>query len=105
MHASRTDVRRRKKHRVSAPMAVGPRVEPDSDPAVPARSPAPVGLASAAGYLISSLPLGIFWLAVLAVPILLAALVATAWVVVMGVTLALLWRRGRSQRDKLIRGL
>src|SRR5918997_6313113 len=105
MHPSRTDVRRRKKHRVSAPMAAAPRADPASDPAGPVPSPALVGLRSAAGYLITSLPLGIFWLVVLAAPILLAAFVATAWVVVMGVTLALLWRTGRPQREKLLRGL
>src|SRR3712207_4419048 len=105
MHASRTDVRRGKRHRVSAPLTVGPRAEPGSDPAIPVRSPTLAGLRSAAGYLMTSLPLGIFWLAVLAAPILLTALVATAWVLVMGVTLALLWLTGRPQREALVRGL
>src|SRR5918997_1135489 len=105
MRASQTDVRRGKKHRVSAPTTVGPRAEPGSGPAVPVRSPAFAGLGSAAGYLITNLPLGIFWFAVLAAPILLAAFVATAWVAVMGITLALLWWTGRPQRETFVRGL
>ena len=90
---------------MSAPIAVGPRPEPGSDPAVPVRSPALAGLGSATGYLITSLPLGILWLALLAAPILLATFVAAAWAAIMGVTLALLWRTGRAQRETLVRGL
>ena len=86
-------------------MAVGPRAEPGSDPVAPIRSPSLAGLGSAAGYLITSLPLGIFWFAVLAAPILLAAFVATAWVAVMGMTRALLWWTGRPQKETLVRGL
>ena len=90
---------------MSAPLTVGPSAEPGPDPAIPVRSPTLAGLRSAAGYLMTSLPLGIFWLAVLAAPILLTACVATAWLVVMGVTLALLWLTGRPRREMLGRGL
>jgi signal transduction histidine kinase len=76
-------VRRERKHRVSAPMAVGPHAEPDRGPAGP---PSLAGLITAASF-----PLGIFWFAVLAPPILLGVFLAAGWVAAMALALALLW--------------
>jgi signal transduction histidine kinase len=84
---------------VSAPMAVGP------NSVDPVRSPSLAGLRATAGYLLTNLPLGIFWFAVLAGPILLGAFLAAVWLVAMGVTLALLWWTGRPQREALVHGL
>src|SRR5215217_1704454 len=70
-------------------MAVGPNARPGA----------------AAGFLLTSLPLGIFWFAVLAVPILLGAFLAAVWLVAMGITLALLSWTGKLQSQTLLRGL
>jgi signal transduction histidine kinase len=90
---------------VSAPMALGPNVEPGNDSAGPFRPPSFAGLIAAAGFLLSSLPLAIFWFAVLAAPILLGVFLAAVWVVVMGLILAILSWTGRPQRQPFVYGL
>jgi signal transduction histidine kinase len=81
---------------VSAMMALGPNVEPEYDPA---------GLRAAVGFLLASLPLGIFWLVALAAPILLGAFLATVWAAAVAIASALLWWTRRPQRETLVRGL
>src|SRR5215212_10914480 len=98
-------VRRGKKHRVSAPMAVGPNVEPGHDSADPLRPPSLARLRTASGFLLTSLPLGIFWFVVLAAPILLGVFLAAVWVAVITIVRALLWWTGTPQRRTLVRGL
>ena len=78
---------------MSEPMAVGP-----------VRSPSFARLRAAAGFLLTSLPLGIFWFAVLAAPILLGVLLSAVWVV-MGPILAFVWWSGKPRRQTLVRGL
>jgi signal transduction histidine kinase len=87
-------VRRGRKHRVSAPMAVGP-----------ARSPSVAKPRATAGLLLTSLPLGIFWFVALAAPILLGTFLAAVWLVVMGITLALLRWTGKLHWQILFCGL
>ena len=79
-----------------APMAVSPDVEPGHDSA---------RLRTAAGFLLTSLPLGIFWFAVLAAPILLGVFLAAVWVAAIAISRALLWWTGRPQRQTLVHGL
>jgi signal transduction histidine kinase len=83
-------------------MAVSPDVEPGHDSA---RPPSFARLRAAAGFLLTSLPLGVFWFAVLAAPILLGAFLAAVWLVAMGITLALLSWTGKPQWQTLVRGL
>jgi signal transduction histidine kinase len=90
---------------VSAPMALGPNVEPGHDSAGPLRPPSPVGLRAAVGFLLASLPLGIFWFVMLAVPISLGAFLASFWAAVFAVARALLWWTGQPQRETLVRAL
>jgi signal transduction histidine kinase len=90
---------------VSVPMALGPNVEPGYDSAGPLRPPSFAGLRAAASFLLSSLPLGLFWFAVLAAPILLGVFLAAVWVVVMGLILAVLSWTGRPQRQTFVHGL
>jgi signal transduction histidine kinase len=90
---------------VSAPLAVGPTTEPGSDSVGPVRPSSLAGLRAGAGYLLANLPLGIFWFTVLAAPVLLGGLLASVWLIAMGVTLALLWWTGKPQRETLVRGL
>src|SRR3712207_5588512 len=85
--------------------AVGPNVEPGRDSASPLRPLFFAGLRAAAGFLLTSLPLGIFWFVVLAAPILLGVLLAAIWVVVISFSLALLSWIGKLQRHTLGRGL
>src|SRR5215217_5408010 len=85
-------------------MAVGPNAEPGHDSARRLRPPSFAGLRAAAGFLLSSLPLGIFWCVVLAAPILLCAFLASVWVV-MGLILELRSWTGKPQRQTLVRGL
>jgi signal transduction histidine kinase len=85
-------------------MAVGPNAEPGHDPTRSLGPPSPAGLLAAAGFLLTSLPLGLFWFAVLAAPILLGAFLSAAWVVV-GPILALVRRSGKQRRQTLLRGL
>src|SRR5215208_1711823 len=83
-------------------MAVGPNAEPDHG------SAAPLSLArliTAAGFLLTSFPLGIFWFAVLVPPILLGVFLAAGWVAVMTLALALLWWTGSPLRRTLGHGL
>jgi signal transduction histidine kinase len=87
---------------VSAPMAVGPNAEPDHGPA---RPPFLAGLGAAAGFLLTSLPLGIFWFAALAPPILLGVFLAAGWLAVMTLALVLLWWTGSPLRRTLVHGL
>jgi hypothetical protein len=61
---------------VSAPMTVGPNVEPGHDSVDPLRPPSFTGLRAAAGFLLTSFPLGIFWFVVLAALILFGAFLA-----------------------------
>ena len=84
------------------PMVAGPNVEPGR---YAARRPSFAGLRAAAGFLLASLPLAIFWLAVLAGPLLIGAFLATAWIVVVGPVLAALSWTGRPRRQTFIHGL
>jgi signal transduction histidine kinase len=93
-------VRRERKHPVSTPMAVGPNAGPDR---APARTPSLAGLIPAAGFLLTSFPLGIFWFAALAAPILLFGFLATGWLAVMA--LGSLWWTGSQLSWTLGRGL
>jgi signal transduction histidine kinase len=95
----------RKEAQVSAPMAVGPNAKPGHQPVGPARSPSVAKPRATAEFLLTSLPLGIFWFVVLAAPILLGAFLAAAWLVVMGIILALLRWTGKLQWQTLVRGL
>jgi signal transduction histidine kinase len=86
-------------------MAVGPNVEPGHDSAHPLRPPSFAGLRAAAGFLLTSLPLGLFWFVVLAAPLLLGVSLAAVWLVVMGLILAVLSWTGRPQRQTFVHGL
>ena len=90
---------------MSEPMAVGPNAEPGHDSVGPFRSPSFARLVTAAGFLLTSLPLAIFWFVVLAGPILLGAFLAAVWVVVMGPVHTVLSWAGGSQRQTFVRGL
>ena len=86
-------------------MAVGRNAEPGHDSAGPLRSSSLARLGTAAGFLLTSLPLAIFWFIVLAAPLLLGAFLAAVWVVVMGPIFAVLsWTRA-PQRKTFVRGL
>lgn len=89
---------------MSEPMAVGPTAEPGHDPTRPLGPPSLAGLRAAAGFLLTSLPLGLFWFVVLAAPVLLGAFLSAAWVVV-GAILALVRRSGKQRRQTLLHGL
>jgi signal transduction histidine kinase len=86
-------------------MAIGPNVEPGHNSAGPLRPPSFARLRTAAGFLLTSLPLGILWFVVLAAPILLGVFLASVWVAVITIVRALLWWTGRPQRRTLVRGL
>jgi len=103
--ATPAPVRLGRKHRVSAPMAVGHNREPTRDFAGSVRPSLLARLSAAGGFLSTSLPLGIFWFAVLAAPILLGVFLVTVWVAMMGIALALLWWTGKPQRQILVNGL
>jgi signal transduction histidine kinase len=90
---------------VSAPMAVDPNADPGHDSVVPIRSPSFARLGTAAGFLLTSLPLGIFWFAVLVVPMLLGVFLAAVWAVAIGFILAVLSWTGKPQRQMFVRGL
>ena len=90
---------------MSAPMAVGPNAEPGHDSVGPVRSPSFARLRTAAGFLLTSLPLAIFWFAVLTAPMLLGVFLAAVWTVAMGLILAVLSWTGRPQRQTFVRGL
>ncbi len=96
---------RERKQRVSAPMAVGSNAEPDHDSAGPLPSPSFARLGTAAGFLLTSLPIAIFWFVVLAAPILLGAFLSAIWVVAAGLPLTVLSSTGRPQRRRFVRGL
>jgi signal transduction histidine kinase len=85
-------------------MAVGPNAEPGHDPTRSLGPPSPAGLLAAAGFLLTSLPLGLFWFVVLAAPILLGVFLSAAWVVV-GPILALVRGSSKQRRQTLLRGL
>jgi signal transduction histidine kinase len=87
---------------VSEPMAVGSNIEPGHDSVRPSSF---AGLMAAAGFLLASFPLAIFWFLVLAVPILLGAFMAAVWVIAVGPVLAVLAWTGRPQRQAFVRGL
>jgi signal transduction histidine kinase len=81
-------------------MAVGPNAGPDR---APARPPSLAGLIPAAGFLLTSFPLGIFWFAALSAPILLFGFLAAGWLAVMA--LGSLWWTGSQLSRTLGRGL
>jgi signal transduction histidine kinase len=85
-------------------MAVGPNVEPGYDSARPLRLPSFLGLRAAAGFLLTSLPLGLFWFVVLAAPILLGVSLSAVWGM-MNLILALVWWSGKPRRQTLLPGL
>jgi signal transduction histidine kinase len=86
-------------------MAVDPNADPGHDSVVPIRSPSFARLGTAAGFLLTSLPLGIFWFAVLVVPMLLGVFLAAVWAVAIGFILAVLSWTGKPQRQMFVRGL
>ena len=90
---------------MSAPMAVGSTAQPNHDSAGTPRSPSFARLGTVAGFLLTSLPLAIFWFAVLAAPLLLGAFLAAVWVVGIGLVLTVLSWTGRPQRQTFVRGL
>jgi signal transduction histidine kinase len=83
-------------------MAVGSNVEPGHDSVRPSSF---AGLRTAAGFLLASLPLAVFWFVVLAVPVLLGSFLAAVWVIAAGTILAVLSWTGRPQRQAFVRGL
>jgi signal transduction histidine kinase len=89
---------------VSAPTAVGPSGEPGHDSAHPLQPPSFAGLRAAAGFLLTSFPIGLFWFVALAAPLLLGVFLAAAWVV-MGLIFAVLSWTGRPQRQTFVHGL
>jgi signal transduction histidine kinase len=89
---------------VSEPMSIGPNAELGYDSARPLRPPSFAGLRAAAGFLLTSLPLGLFWFVVLAAPILLGTFLSAVWVVT-GPILALVWWSGKQRRQTLLSGL
>src|SRR3712207_8548267 len=86
-------------------MAVGSTAQPNHDSAGTLRSPSFARLGTVAGFLLTSLPLAIFWFAVLAAPLLLGAFLAAVWAVGIGLVLAVLSWTGRPQRQTFVRGL
>jgi signal transduction histidine kinase len=104
-YATLAAVRRERKHRVSAPMAVGPNAEPNRGSVGPARPSSLARLIAAAGFLLTSFPLALFWFAALAAPIFLGVFLAAVWVAVMTLAFAPLWWTGRSRRLMLGQGL
>jgi signal transduction histidine kinase len=90
---------------VSEPMAVGPNAGPGHDSTHPFRSLSLARLRADCGFLLASLPLAIFWFAVLAAPILLCVSLAALWVIAIGPILALLSSIGRTERQTFVRGL
>jgi signal transduction histidine kinase len=90
---------------VSAPMAVGPNSELGHDSVDPVRSPSFARLRTIAGFLLTSLPLAIFWFVVFAAPILLGVFLAAVWVAAIGLVLAVLSWTGRPQWQTFVRGL
>src|SRR5918911_978855 len=85
-------------------MAVGPNGEPGHDSARRLHPPSFAGLRAAAGFLLTSLPLALFWFVVLAAPLLLGVFLAAVWVV-MGLIFAVLSWTGRPQRQMFVHGL
>src|SRR3712207_7678033 len=96
---------RERLHRVSAPTAAGPNTEPDHGSVGPLRPPSPAGVMGATGFLLASLPLGLFWVAVLAPPILLGVLLAVVWTALMVLSFPVLRLTGTPPRRALVRGL
>src|ERR671917_444491 len=96
---------RERLHRVSAPTAVGPNTEPDHGPVGPLRPLSFSGAMGATGFLLASLPLGLFWVAVLAPPILLGVLLAVVWTLLVFLSFPLLRWTGTRPRPALVRGL
>jgi signal transduction histidine kinase len=90
---------------VSAPTAAGPNTEPDHGPVGPLHPPSPAGVMGATGFLLASLPLGLFWVAVLAPPILLGVLLAVVWTALMVLFFPVLRWTGTPPRRALVRGL
>jgi signal transduction histidine kinase len=86
-------------------MAVGPNAEAGHDSVGPVRSPHFGRLRTVAGFLLTSLPLAIFWFVALAAPLLLGAFLAAIWVVGAGLVLTVLTWTGRPQRQTFVRGL
>jgi signal transduction histidine kinase len=96
---------RERLHRVSAPTAAGPNTEPDHGPVGPLRPLSFSGAIAATGFLLASLPLGLFWVAVLAPPVLLGVLLAVVWTLLVSLSFPLLRWNGTQPRPALLRGL
>jgi signal transduction histidine kinase len=90
---------------VSAPMALGPNAEQAHDSVGAVRLTSFARLRAAAGFLLTSFPLGIFWFVVLAAPILLGAFLAAVWVAVVATVRVLLSWTGKPQWQTFVRGL
>lgn len=88
---------------MSEPMAIGPKAELGYDSDRPFSPPSFAGLRAAAGFLLTSLPLGLFWFVVLAAPILIGIFLSAVWV--MGPIFALVWWSGEQRRQTLLSGL
>jgi hypothetical protein len=86
-------------------MPVGPNAGPGHDSAQPLRSPSFARLRADGGFLLTTLPLAIFWFAVLAAPLLLGVSLAALWVIAIGPVLAVLSLTGRPERQTFVRGL
>ena len=84
-------------------MAIGPKAEVGYDSDRPFSPPSFAGLRAAAGFLLTSLPLGLFWFVVLAAPILIGIFLSAVWV--MGPIFALVWWSGEQRRQTLLSGL
>jgi signal transduction histidine kinase len=84
-------------------MAIGPKAELGYDSDRPFSPPSFAGLRAAAGFLLTSLPLGLFWFVVLAAPILIGIFLSAVWV--MGPIFALVWWSGEQRRQTLLSGL
>ena len=84
-------------------MAIGPKAELGYDSDRPFSPPSFAGLRAAAGFLLTSLPLGLFWFVVLAAPILIGIFLSAVWV--MSPIFALVWWSGEQRRQTLLSGL
>ena len=84
-------------------MAIGPKAELGYDSDRPFSPPSFAGLRAAAGFLLTSLPLGLFWFVVLAALILIGIFLSAVWV--MGPIFALVWWSGEQRRQTLLSGL
>ena len=89
---------------MSESMTGGPDAELRRGAVGSVRSTYSAGLGPSVGFLLSNLPLGIFWFAALVTLILLDIFLAAAWMVVMAVILTVLWIIQKPKWHTLIQG-